>query len=149
MSTHNTYAFDGKVVLVTGGSRGIGRAAVRALHRDGADVVLHHRASGAAVAEAAPVPPSAGRVGDDDADCPGDEVEVAEGVVEVAEGVVDAIPDAVAVAPGPASVAGAAQPASPSAAASARVSRLVFFMVVVPRKSRSADPPSGSPSIPP
>jgi NAD(P)-dependent dehydrogenase (short-subunit alcohol dehydrogenase family) len=39
-----------RVVLVTGGSRGIGRAAVRALHRDGAYVVLHHRASTAAVA---------------------------------------------------------------------------------------------------
>jgi 3-oxoacyl-[acyl-carrier protein] reductase len=39
---------EGRVVLVTGGSRGIGRAAVRALHRDGFDVVLHHRASGAA-----------------------------------------------------------------------------------------------------
>lgn len=37
-----------RVVLVTGGSRGIGRAAVRVLHRDGFHVVLHHRASGAA-----------------------------------------------------------------------------------------------------
>jgi 3-oxoacyl-[acyl-carrier protein] reductase len=41
-------ATDGRVVLVTGGSRGIGRASVRALHRDGFHVVLHHRASGAA-----------------------------------------------------------------------------------------------------
>ena len=39
-----------KVVLVTGGSRGIGRAAVRALHREGAHVVLHHRASAEAAA---------------------------------------------------------------------------------------------------
>ncbi|MGI3785507.1 MAG: SDR family NAD(P)-dependent oxidoreductase [Janthinobacterium lividum] len=38
-----------RVVLVTGGSRGIGRAAVRALHRDGFHVVLHHRSSAAAV----------------------------------------------------------------------------------------------------
>ncbi|HEY0240106.1 MAG TPA: SDR family oxidoreductase, partial [Friedmanniella sp.] len=38
----------GRVALVTGGSRGIGKAAVRALHRDGFHVVLHHRASGAA-----------------------------------------------------------------------------------------------------
>ena len=38
----------GRVVLVTGGSRGIGAASVRALHRDGAHVVLHHRSSGAA-----------------------------------------------------------------------------------------------------
>ena len=39
---------EGRVVLVTGGSRGIGRASVRALHRDGFHVVLHHRASGPA-----------------------------------------------------------------------------------------------------
>jgi 3-oxoacyl-[acyl-carrier protein] reductase len=42
---------EGRVVLVTGGSRGIGRATVRALHRDGARVVLHHRASTGAVQE--------------------------------------------------------------------------------------------------
>lgn len=41
-------AVDDQVVLVTGGSRGIGRATVRALHRDGFHVVLHHRASAAA-----------------------------------------------------------------------------------------------------
>jgi 3-oxoacyl-[acyl-carrier protein] reductase len=39
---------EGRVVLVTGGSRGIGKAAVRTLHRDGFQVVLHHRASAAA-----------------------------------------------------------------------------------------------------
>ena len=32
---------EGRVVLVTGGSRGIGAATVRALHRDGAYVILH------------------------------------------------------------------------------------------------------------
>ncbi len=41
---------EGRVVLVTGGSRGIGKAAVRALHRDGFHVVLHHRSSEAAAA---------------------------------------------------------------------------------------------------
>ena len=44
MERVNATAHD-RVVLVTGGSRGIGRAAVRALHRDGFHVVLHHRAS--------------------------------------------------------------------------------------------------------
>jgi 3-oxoacyl-[acyl-carrier protein] reductase len=44
---------EGRVVLVTGGSRGIGRATVRALHRDGAHVVLHHRASGSAAQQLA------------------------------------------------------------------------------------------------
>ena len=32
----------GRTVLVTGGSRGIGRAVVRAAHRDGATVVMHY-----------------------------------------------------------------------------------------------------------
>jgi len=35
-------ALDGRVVLVTGGSRGIGRAVVEAAHRDGAEVVVHY-----------------------------------------------------------------------------------------------------------
>ncbi|KQO01558.1 hypothetical protein ASF21_07985 [Arthrobacter sp. Leaf234] len=114
--------------------------------------------SGAAVAEAAPVPPSAGRVGEDDTDGPGDADEAAEGADEAAEGVDEVAEEVVAVAeevvavavvPGPASVAGAAHPASPSAAVIASVSRLVFFMVVVPRESCSAAPPSGSPSTPP
>ncbi|MBP8920148.1 MAG: SDR family oxidoreductase [Micropruina sp.] len=37
----------GRTVLVTGGSRGIGRAVVRAAHRDGATVVLHYASSAA------------------------------------------------------------------------------------------------------
>lgn len=45
---------DGRTVLVTGGSRGIGAAVVRAAHRDGATVVLHYgSASRAATAIAA------------------------------------------------------------------------------------------------
>lgn len=38
----------GRTVLVTGGSRGIGAAVVRAAHRDGATVVLHYGSASAA-----------------------------------------------------------------------------------------------------
>jgi NAD(P)-dependent dehydrogenase (short-subunit alcohol dehydrogenase family) len=38
----------GRTVLVTGGSRGIGAATVRAAHRDGATVVLHYGSAAAA-----------------------------------------------------------------------------------------------------
>ncbi|MFE5672699.1 SDR family NAD(P)-dependent oxidoreductase [Agromyces sp. NPDC056523] len=42
-------ALTGRVVLVTGGSRGIGKATVEAAHRDGAEVVVHYgRNEGAA-----------------------------------------------------------------------------------------------------
>ena len=35
----------GRTILVTGGSRGIGAATVRSLHRDGAYVVVHYGSS--------------------------------------------------------------------------------------------------------
>jgi 3-oxoacyl-[acyl-carrier protein] reductase len=37
----------GRTVLVTGGSRGIGRATVRAVHRDGATVIVHYGSAAA------------------------------------------------------------------------------------------------------
>ena len=37
--THNKYAFEGKVVIVTGSARGIGRAIARAFCENGAQVV--------------------------------------------------------------------------------------------------------------
>jgi 3-oxoacyl-[acyl-carrier protein] reductase len=56
--TAPTGPLHGRTVLVTGGSRGIGAAVVRAAHRDGATVVLHY-GSAAAAAEAV-----AGELGD-------------------------------------------------------------------------------------
>jgi 3-oxoacyl-[acyl-carrier protein] reductase len=51
MSSDLTLSLENKVVLVTGGSRGIGAATVRLLHRAGAQVVFSYR-SAAAQAEA-------------------------------------------------------------------------------------------------
>lgn len=44
-SAHPPRPLAGRTVLVTGASRGIGAATVRALHRDGATVVLHYRSA--------------------------------------------------------------------------------------------------------
>jgi NAD(P)-dependent dehydrogenase (short-subunit alcohol dehydrogenase family) len=46
--TAPTGMMQGRTVLVTGGSRGIGAAVVRAAHRDGATVVLHYGSAAAA-----------------------------------------------------------------------------------------------------
>lgn len=43
----------GRTVLVTGGTRGIGRAVVEAAHRDGATVVVHYRSAEATARELA------------------------------------------------------------------------------------------------
>ncbi|WP_231443105.1 SDR family NAD(P)-dependent oxidoreductase [Brevibacterium zhoupengii] len=42
MTTADRGPLCGRKILVTGGSKGIGAAIVRALHRDGADVVIHY-----------------------------------------------------------------------------------------------------------
>ncbi len=44
--------FSGRIALVTGGSRGIGRACVERLARGGADVAINYRSNDAAAAEA-------------------------------------------------------------------------------------------------
>lgn len=42
MSGQYRSPLEGRIVLVTGGSRGIGKATVEAAHRDGAEVVVHY-----------------------------------------------------------------------------------------------------------
>ena len=56
---------DGKIALVTGGNRGIGRGIVEALHREGATVTLTARDPKAAAAAAKEVGPRARGVGCD------------------------------------------------------------------------------------
>ncbi len=51
MDADTTGILAGRRILVTGGSKGIGAAIVRALHRDGAEVVVHFGADAAAAAE--------------------------------------------------------------------------------------------------
>src|SRR5579863_5676838 len=46
-------SLDGTTALVTGGSRGIGRAVCQALARQGADIVLHYNRNRAAAEETA------------------------------------------------------------------------------------------------
>jgi len=45
MAAQSSRPLDGRTVLVTGGTRGIGRAVVEAGHRDGASVVVHYRSA--------------------------------------------------------------------------------------------------------
>ena len=52
-STAGAGPLAGRIVLVTGGSRGIGRAVVRAAHRDGATVVLHYGSAASAAQQIA------------------------------------------------------------------------------------------------
>lgn len=55
------HEFEGRVALVTGGSRGIGRAVVEQLARCGADVVVNYRSNDAAAAEVVDAVTSTGR----------------------------------------------------------------------------------------
>src|ERR1700730_18466957 len=51
-STNSGHSFQGRVALVTGSAKRLGRAVALRLAQEGADVIIHHRYSGAEAASA-------------------------------------------------------------------------------------------------